>query len=395
MDAGAPLREPGKTMNLIEHLVIGGGPAGSMLAMRLAAAGREVVLLEKEHAPHHKVCGEFLSREALTYLEQAGVEPRELGASEIARVRLTSGKRTVQASLPFTALSLSRLALDEALLKRAQQSGCDVRRGAVAERLERRGDVWSVRLRGSEIQAHTVFLATGKHDLHAWERRGGSQTDLVGFKMHWRLTPGQTAALHGVMELFLFRSGYGGLSLVEQEAANLCFVVRRRRLAALGGWAELVRSMRDELALLRERLEDATACWTKPLAISPIPYGYMDGAADGLWRVGDQAAVIPSFTGDGMSIALHSGWLAGEMYMAGSGPEEYARCLAHQLRSGMRFASMLSRAMVTGWGRMAAPLLLTALPTAMERIASLTRIPNRALPLLREDSPVQRPIPIA
>ncbi len=34
-----------------------------------------------------------------------------------------------------------------------------------------------------------------------------------------------------------------------------------------------------------------------------------------MWALGDQAAVIPSFTGDGMSIALHSGCLAAAMYL--------------------------------------------------------------------------------
>ncbi len=63
------------TRNSVENLVIGGGLAGSMAAMRLAAANREVLLLEKEREPHHKVCGEFLSAEAIHYLRQAGIEP--------------------------------------------------------------------------------------------------------------------------------------------------------------------------------------------------------------------------------------------------------------------------------------------------------------------------------
>ena len=44
---------------------IGGGPAGSALATRLARSGREVVLVERETGPHDKVCGEFLSWEAV------------------------------------------------------------------------------------------------------------------------------------------------------------------------------------------------------------------------------------------------------------------------------------------------------------------------------------------
>ena len=41
----------------VDHLVIGGGPAGAMAAVRLAQAGREVALVEKEAGAHHKVCG--------------------------------------------------------------------------------------------------------------------------------------------------------------------------------------------------------------------------------------------------------------------------------------------------------------------------------------------------
>lgn len=365
----------------VEHLVIGGGPAGSMLAMRLAAAGREVVLLEKEREAHDKVCGEFLSREAVAYLGQAGIEPRDLGACAIQRVRLTSDRRTVEARLPFTALSLSRRVLDEMLLERAWEAGCEIQRGAFVDKLARAGDRgWFVRLRGgATIQAKAVFLATGKHDVNAWERVGGSQADLVGFKMYWKLKPAQTESLRARMELFLFRGGYGGLSLVEDGTANLCLVVRRRRFRELGCWDELLAAMRREAPALRERLEDAVPRWTRPLAISPIPYGYLRGAADGVWRVGDQAAVIPSFTGDGMSIALHSGVLAAETYLDGKGAEEYARCLQKHLRAGMRFASGLSRAMVTAGGRVVAPFLLSIVPDAMRRIAAGTRIPDGAL----------------
>ena len=368
-----------------EHLVIGGGLAGSMAAMRLAAAGREVMLLEKERDAHHKVCGEFLSREAIHYLRLAGIKPLHLGAHPIHRVRLYSGKGTVETRLPFTALSLSRRVLDEALLTRAQETGCEVRRSAFVDKLDATGDSWSVRLRGGEtIRARTVFLATGKHDLNAWERNGAAQGDLVGFKMHWNLAPAQSEILRGVMELFLFRGGYCGLSMIEAETANLCLVVRRNMLRVLGGWTELLQSIQNEIPALRDRLHNATPCWGKPLAISPIPYGHLGGSADGVWRVGDQVAVIPSFTGDGMSIALHSAILATDMYLNGKTPDAYIHRLTGQLRPGMRFAMSLSRAMVTPAARTIAPLLLSFMPSAMSRIALSTRIPNRALSTARD-----------
>src|ERR1700751_3471790 len=110
--------------NRIEQLVIGGGPAGPMLALRLAASGREVILLEKKREPHHKVCGEFLSEEAIGYLERIGINPLALGAQIIDRVRMHSALHTVESQLPFTAFSLSRCVLDEAMLQQAASAGC-------------------------------------------------------------------------------------------------------------------------------------------------------------------------------------------------------------------------------------------------------------------------------
>lgn len=364
----------------VENLVIGGGLAGSMVAMRLAAAGREVTLLEKERVAHHKVCGEFLSGEAVDYLQQAGVAPIELGALTIRRVRLSSGNRTVGAELPFRALSLSRYMLDEAMLTRAREGGCVVRRGVCVDALKTDEDGWVVETRGGElIRARTVFLANGKHELHGWSRGRGKQSNLVGFKLHWRLATTQTRELRDVMELFLFPGGYGGLSLVEREVANLCLVVRRSELRVLGGWAELLASIRKANARLDHLLQGANALWQRPLAVSAIPYGYLAERRSDLWCVGDQAAVIPSFTGDGMSIALHSAALAAQMYMDGKPVEEFNRVLRAQLGKGMSVATMLSRAMVTELGRRLAPLGLLALPDAMSRIASSTRIPEKAL----------------
>jgi flavin-dependent dehydrogenase len=228
-------------------------------------------------------------------------------------------------------------------------------------------------------QARTVFLATGKHDLRGWRRTSGVQCDLVGLKMHWRLNAAETQALRGFMDLFLFSGGYGGLALIDNDVANLCLVVRRTRLRKLGGWPQLLGALIEEDAHIGRRLAGARALWERPLAISSIPYGYMSDRNSDAWCVGDQAAVIPSFTGDGMAIALHSGALAAEMCLDGRSAEQHQRELRSQLRKGMLLATTLSRAMVTTAGRELAPLALGLLPQAIGWIAKSTRIPREAL----------------
>ncbi len=366
--------------NLVDNLVIGGGLAGGMAALRLVRAGRDVLLVEKERTAHHKVCGEFLSPEAVEYLRDAGVDPTSLGAVPIEHLRLSAGSRVLETTLPFRALSLSRCVLDAALLARTAEEGCIVRRGVVAARLARNSNSWTAECADGTVQhARTVFLATGKHDLRGWSRLAGVQSDLVGFKLHWGLKAGETQALRGFMDLFLFSGGYGGLALVENDAANLCLVVRRSRLRKLGGWPEVLAGLLEENAHIGRRLAGASALWERPLAISSIPYGYMSNQSSGAWCVGDQAAVIPSFTGDGMAIALHSGALAADMYLDGGSADQHQRVLHAQLRKGMLTATWLSRAMVTNAGRALAPLALAVLPQATGWIARSTRIPDSAL----------------
>lgn len=364
----------------VDNLVIGGGLAGAMTALRLAAAGREVLLLEKESKAHHKVCGEFLSPEAVEYLRQAGVDPIALGAAPIHSLRLSAKNRSIETPLPFQALSLSRCILDAALLARAEDAGCMVRRGVSARRLSHTHEGWRVEhADGTQQSARAVFLATGKHDLRGWNRPSGVQGDMVGFKLHWRLAPAEAAALRGFIDLFLFSGGYGGLSLVEGGAANLCLVVRRSHLRKTGGWPELLAALRKQNPHLAQRLAGAESLWDRPLAIASIPYGFIARRECGVWLVGDQAAVIPSFTGDGMAIALHSGALAAGMYLAGASAEEYQQRLCGQLNQGIGLATWLSRAMVSFAGSELATLSLATLPGAMRWIAASTRIPAGAL----------------
>jgi flavin-dependent dehydrogenase len=359
-----------------EALIIGGGPAGASLAIRLAAAGRHVRLIERERGPHDKVCGEFLSFEAVAYLNELGVDAQALGAVPIDEVEVVCGADRSRAPLPFRALSLSRRIMDEALLARAEALGARIERGRRVSGLTFEGGAWRAGLDGGGALSHRrVFLATGKHDIRGWRRPPGPQSDLIGFKQHFTLAGRQARDLEGRVQLHLFAGGYAGFEPVGADRANLCLVVRRSAFKALGrSWPALLAALLEASHDLAARLEGAQPATPRPMAIGAIPYGHVARPAGGPWRLGDQAAVIPSFCGEGMSIALHSARLAAEIELGGGGGEAYQRRLAMEVGPQVVWATLLSRAVVRASCQGAISALVGAWPAALARIAAATRI---------------------
>ena len=364
-----------------DAVIVGGGLAGAATAARLAGAGRNVALVERERGPVDKVCGEFLSREAGLYLTALGLDLQALGAVPIEAVRLANRAALSVVKLPFPALSLSRRVLDEALLERAARAGATIRRGARALELTKTPSGYRARLDdGAILSAQAAFLATGKHDLRGWKRPAGLQNDLLAFKIYFRLAEGQARALDRHVELALFEGGYAGLQPVEGGRANLCLLVRRGRFAALGQrWEGLLAAIRAESPHLDARLRGAEACWARPLALSSIPYGHVRIFTEGPFRLGDQAAVIPSFSGDGMSIALHSAELAVQTYLAGQSAGAFQRRLARDVAGQVLLATGLSHGLVRRPTQAALSATARLFPGMMAAVASFTRVSDAAL----------------
>ncbi len=364
-------------------VIIGGGVAGGAAAVLLARAGHRPLLLEREQAAHDKVCGEFVSGEAARLLAHLGLDMAALGAAPVGRVRLVHGTRTAEAPLPFAAWGLSRRRLDAALLDAAEREGAEVRRGVAVRGI---GPDGTVLLPGEQLQAGTVLLATGKHDLRGAGREARSEA-LVGLKLHLRLAPGQAARLAGCVELYLLPGGYAGLQPVEDGIANLCLIAPAARFGPAGrSAAALIEAVGAEAPLLGARLGGATALWPRPLAIARVPYGHLHRPAPRdaprVFRLGDQAAVIPSLTGDGMAIALHSAMLAAAASDAGA----YHSRLARDLAPPMRVAGALHMAIRAFPGTAAA--IASTVPGLLGVAARRTRVPERALLSLAAENAV-------
>jgi flavin-dependent dehydrogenase len=365
-----------------EVLIIGGGVAGCAASIALARKGRSVTLIEREPAPRHKVCGEFLSGEALEDLHALGIDVASLGAVPINHVRLAAARRAAEAPLPFPAASLTRKALDAALIAAAIAAGVRVERGRTVQALSRpASNLWQATLgNGAKYEAPTAFLATGKYDLRGHSRPKDDH-QWVAFKMYYRISAAQAAELADACELMLYGGGYGGIQAVEDGITNFCCVVKRRHFARAGlRWRCLLTKMQQECPHLAMRLDGAEPLLEKPITVTHIPYGYLRRATeDGLYCIGDQAAVIPSFTGDGISIALHTARRATAAYIAGEPAPVFQPKLRSEMLPQMRLAEMAANGFNNSLGRAVLPLCLRVWPGAMRVTASLTRVKRAPL----------------
>jgi flavin-dependent dehydrogenase len=372
---------------LEEITVIGGGPAGASTACRLAQAGRSVLLIERNAEADHKVCGEFLSVEAQRYLSHLGLDLDHFGASRIVSVRVISGRTVAEVDLPFTARALSRRVLDEALLRAAASSGARIDRGAPVRRIAPEHADWLVDGGAAgRVRAQALFLATGKHDLRGVRRPvTGTRSDLIGFKMHLMLAASQRIGLDGAVEIALFPGGYSGLQVIEGQTANLCLLVSRSCFEHLGRqWDNLLEHIREHCPHMALRLDGAETALPRPLAIFHIPYGFIHAPhpseSESLFRLGDQCAVIPSFTGDGMSIALHSGLLAASAYLRqGRKSSLFHQRIQDDVRRQIRVASLFHETGRLSRAQTALVRIFQAWPAAMRFVTGWTRLHEAAI----------------
>ena len=353
-------------------LIVGGGPAGAAAAIGLARAGVAHLLLERSRETGDALCGGFLSWRTLDRLAALGITADQLNRDRLTTVRLFAGTRLATAALPRPALAVSRHRLDTLLLARARSVGAAIERGTAVRSI----DGTQARLAdGATLEAGTLFLASGKHDVRGLSRPAGARGDDPTLGLRLRLPPSPVLGklLAGAIELHLFDRGYAGLNIQEDGSGNLCMVVHRSRLQEAGNPQTLLRDLARTLPALGERL--ALADLSVPVdAVANVPYGWRAHRAPaGIVRLGDQAGVIPSLAGEGMGIALASGTAAASAYARGGAVAmaSWQPDFARRLALPMAVAGMVRRVIE---GPFAAPALLLARPALIDLIARATRV---------------------
>ena len=308
-------------------VIVGAGPAGASLAIRLKQQNFEVYLIERDKFPRHKLCGEFISPECLAHFKDLGVLNEMLVGGERITKTVFYEPNGKSVSIPSEwfgnmqgALSLSRAEMDFRLLEKAKQCGVDVLEDAsVTGVLFENDEVYGVKVKNKdgntrEIAADLVIDATGRANVLAKfakkskiqspkSKVSAIQNRLVGFKTHLE----NVNLAKGVCEIYFFRGGYGGLSFVENGLANHCFLVKAEIVKKFAGDAnKIVEEVIFQNGRARETMQNAQPVFDW-LAVSVDGFGRKNlNPAKNLLTVGDAAAFIDPFTGSGMLMALES-----------------------------------------------------------------------------------------
>lgn len=352
-------------------LIVGGGPAGAAAAIVLARAGMPHLLVERARTTGDALCGGFLSWRTLRTLAGLGIDADALNPVRTTRVRVIAAERQVEAALPAPAVSVSRHRLDTVMLAHATATGAAIERDVTIRAIESRE---ARTADGATIAADTLFLASGKHDIRGTARpeeaRGDDPT--LGLRIRLPPSPTLTRLVGDAVELHLFPGGYAGIAVQEDGSVNVCMAVHRSRMQAAGGPAALLHALGDTFPHLGERLAAWNGC--APAAVANVPYGWRARAtAEGVFRLGDQAAVIPSLAGEGMGIAIASGRSAAAAHLRAESPERWQPAFARTVARPMFAASALRRLAESRSVPMVFPLLR---PTLIRIGANLTRIPD-------------------
>lgn len=352
--------------------IIGGGPAGSSAAIAVARLGASVVLFEARNFPRHKVCGEFLSAEALDVLAsllQNLPTGRALldSAPAIQRTRLFLGTRMIEASVSPSALSITRYDLDFQLWMAAEAAGVAALANCEVTASEGSGP-FRLTTSGVSYSAKALIIAAGRWSQFTPDRTVPTGPRWIGVKGHFHeLNPNPST------DLYFFRNGYCGVQPVAKDVINACAMVRSDRATSL-----------PEVFALHAKLAERAAGWTpvtQPVSTAPVIYRSPQPVRSNVMFVGDAAAFIDPFVGDGISIALRSGRLAAQCVCrflsseTGLGEaatlyeEEYSRQFAPLLSAASRVRSLLSLPALA----QAAAFELLRLPGVMPFVIHKTR----------------------
>lgn len=297
-----------------EIVVIGGGLAGLCNAIHLSKFGKKVLLIEKNEYPKHKVCGEYISNEVFPYLQFLNINPFDYGAIKIDNFKLsTTESKMITAKLPLGGFGISRYKLDFILSEKAKENGVVILQETVVD-VKYKDDVFTVETKENKcFQSKICIGAFGKRSLIDVKLNRyfiKKKSPYLGVKIHVKGNFQENlVALHN------FKGGYCGVSKVENNAINLCYITSFSSFKKYKNIDDFQENVVFKNKFLKEIFKNSKPVWNKPLSISQISFETKKPIENHLIMCGDAAGMIHPLCGNGMSMAIQSAQIASKLIL--------------------------------------------------------------------------------
>jgi menaquinone-9 beta-reductase len=339
--------------------IVGGGPAGAAMAIRLAQAGKHVVLFERWPEPRWRACGVYSSPLTRRRLADLGLAPAALEQliqpiAGLVVETLDGAAVRLAYDAVGDACGLDRPALDAALIDRARAAGAEIQQGAVARSID-----WSDGKHGSaeldvadadgtsRWRVRLVVGADGRESVVARSAgvAGGRRFRRAGITVHRRSDlPMRQLPIDGRM--VIGHGWYCGVAPVPGGRVNVGIVLAerelRRQLSGAGGVAGIVSRTVDQLPGRRQAWQDAPATDEVQVAL-PLAHRVRRATGERFVLVGDAAGFIDPLSGEGLHRALVSVELAADAIASWSkGDGDALRVYDRRLRTRFRNKDIVS-----------------------------------------------------
>ncbi|HKW25540.1 MAG TPA: geranylgeranyl reductase family protein [Terriglobales bacterium] len=314
--------------------VVGGGPAGATAAAQLAAAGRQVVLIDEKLA-WEKPCGGGLTHKALKrypFLAEAKAERNWVRGCEL----ISPGGRRAWFELDQQIAIFSRRVLNGLILERARAAGAEIVCERVVEIAGQPG-AWQLRTRHNELTATYIVLAAGARNPFRFSAPL-APADLMATAGYY--IPGTGDSIH----ISFLRGVEGYIWLFPRRdhlSAGICGKIDATPTRQL---RRILEQFLAQRGLDPQQGEFFSHVLPAP-RVSTLQRRSLQG--EGWALVGDAAGLVDPITGEGLYYALRSAELLAQALIAGT-PEIYEQNARQELLPELETAAYFAHAFYSG-----------------------------------------------
>jgi flavin-dependent dehydrogenase len=297
-----------------DTIIIGGGLAGLCNAIHISKFDKKVLLIEKNEYPKHKVCGEYISNEVLPYLDFLGINPFDFGAVKIDKFQLSTTKnKLISADLPLGGFGISRYQLDFILSEKAKENGVIILQDSVIQ-IAFENDEFTIETKENKgFKSKIAIGAFGKRSLLDVKMERDfiqKKSPYLGVKIHVKGDfPTNLVALHN------FKGGYCGVSKVENNSINLCYITDFESFKKYKNIDDFQENVVFKNKFLKEIFKTSKLVFENPLTISQISFETKKPVENHIIMCGDSAGMIHPLCGNGMSMAIRSAQIASKLIL--------------------------------------------------------------------------------